>query len=143
VWFSFENMNPEAWYRARLETADDRALNDHAMPVRMTQKLQQTFQDRSDTISKEIKLQSEALKRRENSSDILITQAPDTISRYGFSGGMTASAEEIKDAISKTLLYLAMEVRYEWIADAHARTFTRILNPSTRDRPWDNFMEWL
>jgi hypothetical protein len=117
----------------------------------MTQKLQQTLQDRSDIISKEIKLQSEALKRREDSSDILVTQTLDKISEtirkavdmYEFSGGMIASATEIQDAIRKTLLYPAMEVRYGSIVDAHAQTFTWILNPSTRDCPWDNFMEWL
>jgi hypothetical protein len=117
----------------------------------MAQELHQTLQDRSDTISKEIKLQNEALNRRADASNTSVMQTLDKLSntiqkaveRYEFPGQTRASAEEVQAAILRTLLYPTMEARYGSIAEAHARTFSWILDPPPSDCPWDDFMEWL
>ncbi|KAI9679714.1 MAG: hypothetical protein M1822_007320 [Bathelium mastoideum] len=50
----------------------------------------------------------------------------------------------VEEAILKSLTYPSMEVRYEVIPEAYAKTFRWILKDSSEDsNRWDNFLQWL
>jgi hypothetical protein len=55
-----------------------------------------------------------------------------------------AKLAEMEDDQWESLSFLVMDDREDQIADAELRTFDWILEkPSSKDRPWSNFLEWL